>query len=101
MATVRIADDVNKALKAMARDDPDGRSVTQLVDAALRRSTGLVITPAQEPEPEAARAPRSGPARIGRPRARQAATAGPNAKCPHPIGRRINGHCAACGASVG
>ena len=105
MATVRVKDDVNTMLKAKAATDPEGRSATQLADHWLRVGLGMiepeVPAPDPEPAPKAARAPKPGRARITGPRARQAATAGPPAKCSHPIGRRVNGHCLVCGASVG
>lgn len=103
MATVRIADEVNKAMKLRASVDLDGRSVTQLVDVAVREWLDRTMPqPAAPPAGQPARAPRPGPARIGRPRARQAAVAaGPRAKCPHPVGRRVGGVCLVCGASVG
>lgn len=98
MATVRVADDVNVALKAMAAADPAGRSVTQIVDDVLRHHVGLATT-GPDPAP-AARARAS----VGRPRARAAraprdpALAGQ--KCPHPVGRRIGNMCMACGATT-
>lgn len=92
MATVRIGDDVNDALKARATAPGEDRSVTQLVDEALRQYVGLA--------PIGTPAPRARAASLGRPRARAARpTSQAAAKCPHPIGRRIGNQCAACGAS--
>ena len=106
MATVRIKDDVNTVLKAKAATDPEQRSVTQLVDHHMRVALGMIEPTAADAEPTpapapAARAPKAGPASMSKPRARRAATSGPAAKCPHPIGRRVMGNCLACGASVG
>jgi hypothetical protein len=109
-STVRVADDVNDRLKALAAAPGETRSVTQLVDAVLRRHVGLlgeappepVATPVDHVDatPSLPRARAS----VGRPRAR-GARARPDsqaeAKCTHPIGRRIGKQCAACGATVG
>jgi hypothetical protein len=98
---VRITTEVNDALKGMAGQPGEARSVTQIVDDTLRQLTGLA-----EPAPPAEQAKaRARPASMARPRARgqrpeprQLPTAAP-AKCPHPVGRRIDGRCMACGAS--
>ncbi len=108
-STIRVADDVNDRLKALAAAPGETRSVTQLVDAVLRRHVGLVAEP-----PTSTRAPVDSAdltpslprarASVGRPRARSArgrADSQAEAKCTHPVGRRIGGQCAACGATVG
>ena len=107
-ATVRVADDVNDRLKALASAPGETRSVTQIVDAVLRRHVGLVAEPPPDRTPvdSADLAPSLPRARasVGRPRAR-GARARPDsqaeAKCTHPVGRRIGNQCAACGATVG
>lgn len=105
--TVRVADDVNDRLKALAAAPGETRSVTQIVDAVLRRHVGLVAEPAPSPPVDSADLAPSLPrarASVGRPRPR-GARARPDsqaeAKCTHPIGRRIGKQCAACGATVG
>lgn len=108
-STIRVADDVNERLKALAAQPGETRSVTQLVDAVLRRHVGLVAEPVNSPTrpvdtaeltPSLPRARAS----VGRPRARGArarADSQAEAKCTHPVGRRIGKQCAACGATVG
>jgi hypothetical protein len=95
--TVRITDEVNEAMKALAKADHSGRSVTQLVDEALRRRAGLVV--AGGPTPVA----RARPATMTRPRARrpqpEQVTSGVKpSQCSHPVGRRIDGVCMECGS---
>ena len=116
-STIRVADDVNDRLKALAAAPGESRSVTQLVDAVLRRHVGLV---AEQPQTanllgpsEVTRgldgsseigSPARARASVGRPRARGArarADSQAEAKCTHPVGRRIGKQCAACGATVG
>lgn len=106
MATVRVAGDVNDRLKALASAPGEERSVTQIVDAVLRRHVGLVAdTSSSTPVDSADLTPSLPRARasVGRPRARagrgrDSSQAG--AKCQHPVGRRIGNQCAACGATV-
>ena len=103
MATIRVAGDVNDRLKALAAAPGEERSVTQIVDAVLRRHVGLVQPPKdQGPVDSADLAPSLPRARasVGRPRARAGRGAAPAPKCQHPVGRRIGNQCAACGATV-
>lgn len=102
MATVRIADDVNAAYKAIAANDPHGRSVTQLVDEQLRIGAGMIDPPERTPARTSRRTePVAQPAK---PQVKQAAKRDKTAdtgevkKCTvHPPGRVIDGVCMACG----
>lgn len=86
MATVRVDDDLNEALKAAAVKA--NLSVTKYVNAALRRD---LTGPPRRPAPDVPPSVRPKVIRGGR---REA----PTEKCPHPPGRRLGNQCAACGA---
>lgn len=100
MATVRIADDVNSAYKALAAADPKGRSVTQIVDEQLRIGARMIDPPAEttsRTKPRTKTAPKPAKPQVKATTKTDNKTVKTGPCVVHPPGRIIGDTCMACG----